>query len=43
MWRTFILLCSPWPLLVLFLTYKQLRKRYEVHSLISRLRSSGGI
>jgi|HubBroStandDraft_2_1064218.scaffolds.fasta_scaffold04016_8 hypothetical protein len=43
MWRTLILLSLPWPLGLLFLTYKQLRKRYETRSLVWRLRSSGGL
>ena len=41
MWRIFALLCLPWPLLLLFLLYKQLLKRYETPSLISLLRSAG--
>lgn len=43
MWRTFALLCLPWPLLLLFFLYKQLLKRYETRNLISRLRSAGGL
>ena len=43
MWRTLILFGLPWPLLLLFLAYKQVLKRYEIRSLISRLRSSGGL
>jgi len=43
MWRTFALLCLPWPLLLLFALYKQLLKRYETRNLISRLRSAEGL
>jgi len=38
MWRTLVLLCLPWPLLLLFVLYKQLAKRYEIRSLIRQLR-----
>jgi hypothetical protein len=43
MWRTFALLCLPWPLLLLLVVYKQVLKHYETRSLISRLRSAGGL
>jgi len=32
MWRTFILLCLPLPLLLLFFAYKHLLKRYEIRN-----------
>jgi len=43
MWQELGLLCLPLPLLLLFLAYKQLLKRYETRTLLSRLRSSGGL
>jgi len=43
MWRTLVLLCLPWPWLLLFVLYKQLAKHYEIRSLILRQRLLGAL
>jgi hypothetical protein len=43
MWQKVSLPLLPLPLLVLFLAYKQWDKHREIHSLVSRLRSSGAL
>jgi hypothetical protein len=43
MWQELGVLCLPLPLLLLFLVYKQRLKRCETRTLISRLRSAGGL
>jgi hypothetical protein len=43
MWQELGVLCLPLPLLLLFLVYKQRLKRCETRTLISRLRSTGGL
>lgn len=43
MWQKTMLPVLPWPLLLLFLAYKQWDKHREIHSLVSRLRSSGAL
>ena len=42
MWQELGLFCLPLPLLLFFLAYKQLLRRYETRTLISRLRSAVG-
>jgi len=43
MWQKVSLPLLPLPLLLLFLAYKQRDKHRQIHTLISRLRSSGAL